>query len=55
LSALAAAVDALDGDQFSAGGHNVAWPEHTGQPSKISLTADTLRRNAVRARIRIQK
>jgi hypothetical protein len=54
LSTLAAAVDTFDGDQFSAGGHVLARPELTGQPSKISLTADTLRCNAARARIRIR-
>jgi hypothetical protein len=53
LSALAAAIDAFDGNQFSAGSHALAWPELTGQPSKVSLTADPLRCNAAHARIRI--
>jgi hypothetical protein len=34
LSALAAAVDTFDGDQFSAGDHNLAWPELTGNRRK---------------------
>jgi hypothetical protein len=54
LGTFATAVDAFDGDQFSASGHFSGRPEKQKR-SNASLTAETLRCNAARARIRIQR
>jgi hypothetical protein len=52
LRALATAIDAFDGDQFSAGGHFLGRPGNQKR-SNVSLTVETLRCNAAHARIRI--